>query len=121
MPRYRRSRVQGGTYFFTVALARRDRALLIDHIDAFREAYRKVAETLPFSTIAICVLPDHVHAVWQLPEGDADFSARWSGIKADSRARCRRLDSAARVRRPSARRAYGNAVSGSTRFVTKRI
>jgi putative transposase len=28
------------------------------------------------------VLPDHIHAVWALPVGDADFSTRWNLIKA---------------------------------------
>jgi putative transposase len=27
------------------------------------------------------VLPDHIHAVWTLPPGDADFSLRWRLIK----------------------------------------
>ena len=27
------------------------------------------------------VLPDHIHAVWTLPDGDADFSVRWRWIK----------------------------------------
>jgi putative transposase len=35
----------------------------------------------PFKTIAACVLPDHIHALWKLPEGDADFSTRWNLIK----------------------------------------
>lgn len=26
---------------------------------------------------AIAILPDHLHCVWTLPEGEADFSARW--------------------------------------------
>jgi putative transposase len=26
-------------------------------------------------------LPDHLHALWALPDGDADFSTRWSLIK----------------------------------------
>ena len=38
-------------------------------------------ERRPFETIAICILPDHIHAIWELPDGDADFSARWSLIK----------------------------------------
>ena len=29
------------------------------------------------------VLPDHIHAVWTLPPGDADFSLRWRLIKID--------------------------------------
>lgn len=27
-------------------------------------------------------LPDHLHTLWTLPEGDADFSGRWRAIKA---------------------------------------
>jgi putative transposase len=26
-------------------------------------------------------LPDHLHCIWTLPEGDADFSTRWMMIK----------------------------------------
>ena len=64
MSRYRRSNQPGGTYFFTVALADRSATLLTEHIEAFRSAYRAVHRKRPFHTIAICVLPDHVHAVW---------------------------------------------------------
>ena len=31
--------------------------------------------------VAMVVMPDHLHAVWTLPEGDADFPLRWSLIK----------------------------------------
>lgn len=31
---------------------------------------------------AIVVLPDHLHTIWTLPPGDADFSLRWKMIKA---------------------------------------
>jgi putative transposase len=47
-----------------------------------RRIYRSVAERRPFETVAICILPDHLHAIWSLPERDADFSSRWSLIKA---------------------------------------
>src|SRR5437016_933279 len=30
--------------------------------------YRTACERRPFETIAICVLPDHMHALWALPE-----------------------------------------------------
>ncbi len=26
-------------------------------------------------------MPEHLHCIWKLPEGDADFSTRWSLIK----------------------------------------
>lgn len=32
---------------------------------------------------AIVLLPDHLHRVWSLPEGDADFSTRWRLIKTE--------------------------------------
>jgi putative transposase len=81
MSHYRRSLTKGATLFFTVNLADRSSRLLVDEIDRLRNAYRRVAERYPFETIAICVLPDHLHAVWQLPTDDADFGKRWALIK----------------------------------------
>ena len=81
MPDYRRSDVKGGVFFFTVALADRSSSLLTREIDRLRRVYRTVQERHPFETIAICVLPDHVHAFWALPQHDPDFSIRWNLIK----------------------------------------
>jgi putative transposase len=81
MPRYRRARIMGGTYFFTVTLADRSSRLLVDRIDLLRRAYGDVQRQRPFETLAICILPDHLHAIWSLPEADADFSTRWNLIK----------------------------------------
>lgn len=61
MPRYRRWFVPGGTHFFTANLPRQDSSLLIDEIAALRAAYAEAAERQPFETIAICVLPNHLH------------------------------------------------------------
>jgi putative transposase len=82
MPNYRRAKVAGATYFFTVNLAQRDRSLLMEHIDALRAAFSGIKSALPFRTDAIVVLPDHLHAIWTLPVDDADFSTRWQRIKA---------------------------------------
>ncbi|PWJ13340.1 REP-associated tyrosine transposase [Jannaschia seohaensis] len=82
MSRYRRLFVSGGTYFFTVKLADGDETTLIDQIDDLRACYGRCAASHPFATRAIVVLPDHIHAVWTLPDGDADFSGRWKRIKA---------------------------------------
>ena len=82
MPNYIRAAVPGATYFFTVALAQRSESLLVDHIEALRKAFRDEQRAHPFDVDAIVVLPDHLHAVWTLPPGDADFPARWRGIKA---------------------------------------
>ena len=81
MPRYVRAHVPGGTFFFTIALARRGDDLLVREVDALRTAYAEVARDTPFRTEAVVILPDHLHAVWTLPEGDADFSTRWKRIK----------------------------------------
>jgi REP element-mobilizing transposase RayT len=53
-----------------------------------RRSYRRTsrcrgknAQTFPFIIDAVVVLPDHMHAIWTLPPGDADFSLRWKLIK----------------------------------------
>ena len=67
MPDYRRNRVPGGTYFFTVNLLERNLRLLTDHIDLLRLAVRQVRTRRPFHIDAWVVLPDHMHCIWTLP------------------------------------------------------
>ncbi len=81
MTAYRRFRRSGGTYFFTVTLADRGATFLTEHIDVLRQAYTETMRERPARTDAIVVLPDHLHAIWTLPEGDNDFSTRWRLIK----------------------------------------
>ena len=78
---YRRNRVPGATYFFTVALRDRTSRLLTEHVTELRRAYTEVQLRRPFGTVALVILPDHLHAIWRLPEGDADYSGRWRAIK----------------------------------------
>ena len=73
--------MKGSVFFFTVVLAERPSDLLIEQIERFRRSYQAVQQRRPFETVAICVLPDHIHALWALPDGDADFSTRWNLIK----------------------------------------
>jgi putative transposase len=80
---YRRNHIAGGSYFFTVNLAERRSRLLIDNIEALRAAFRETRRRHPFTVEAIVVLPDHLHAIWTLPEDDDDFPTRWRAIKAD--------------------------------------
>jgi putative transposase len=84
MTDYRRNRVPGGVYFFTVNLADRRSDLLIREIEALRDAVRTVRARAPFHIDAWVVLPDHMHCMWTLPETDANFSARWQAIKTAS-------------------------------------
>ena len=81
MPNYRRLFVPGGTYSFTVCLADRNARLLMDKIDLLHADTEKTRIKYPFETIAFCILPDHIHAVWRLPDGDHDFAIRWRLIK----------------------------------------
>ncbi|WP_367155523.1 transposase [Methylomonas sp. HYX-M1] len=81
MPNYRRNRIPGGTYFFTVNLLERKSALLIEHIAELREAVRATRQQQPFHIDAWVVLPDHMHAIWTLPSGDDQYSNRWRAIK----------------------------------------
>ena len=79
---YRRYRVSGGTYFFTVNLLERcPNDLLVGHIDILRSVVRDVRSKRPFVIDAWVVLPDHLHCVWTLPPGDDDFANRWRLIK----------------------------------------
>jgi hypothetical protein len=79
MPDYRRNRVPGGTFFFTVNLLDRRSNLLVARIDALRDAVRQVRARAPFHIDAWVVLPDHMHCLWTLPEGDAKFSQPVAG------------------------------------------
>jgi putative transposase len=81
MSDYIRSKRFGGTFFFTVTLKDRQSSLLVDHVDLLRESVRYVKSRRPFVIVAWVILPDHIHAVWRLPEGDNDFPRRWQLIK----------------------------------------
>jgi len=82
MSNYRRVRIEGGCYFFTVVCWRR-RPLFADpaRVELLRRAFRTVMRQRPFSIDAAIVLPNHLHCLWTLPEGDDDFSGRWREIK----------------------------------------
>jgi REP element-mobilizing transposase RayT len=81
MPNYRRLFVPGGTFFFTVNLLDRRHPWLTESIHVLRAAYGYVQARRPFETVAICVLPEHLHCVWRLPPEDQDYPARWRLIK----------------------------------------
>ena len=81
MPNYRRAFVPGGCWFFTVNLLERQKILLVERIELLRLAVATTRRDRPFTIDAFVVLPDHLHAVWTLPPGDADFSTRWRLIK----------------------------------------
>lgn len=90
MSHYRRSLTPGASYFFTVVTYRRQTILCDDPVRlALRAAIQQVRDTHPFAIDAWVLLPDHLHCVWTLPEGDLDFSSRWMAIKRAVSLACR--------------------------------
>jgi putative transposase len=84
MPNYRRVWIPDGTYFFTVNLLRRHgNDLLVRWIDDLREVVASVKARHPFTIHAWVVLPNLLHCVIELPEGDVDLALRWRLIKSD--------------------------------------
>ncbi len=81
MPNYRR--LYGGiAYYFTVVTYNRLPILTGNQSRmALHDAWNIVEKRFPFRTNAICLLPDHIHAIWTLPEEDQNYSLRWKEIK----------------------------------------
>lgn len=82
MSSYIRPRIGGASIFFTVALAHRGSDLLVREIGTLRRAVADTRRERPFEIEAWVVMPDHLHAVWRMPEDDSDYSVRWGAIKA---------------------------------------
>jgi len=82
MSYYRRSHIAGATYFFTLTTYQRLALLTEERVrTAVREAIGEVRISLPFEIDAWVLLPDHLHAIWTLPEHDPDYGKRWGLIK----------------------------------------
>ena len=82
MPEYRRHRIPGGTYFITIVTYQRQPILTLPKSrEILRYAWKTVQSRYPFSTDAICLLPDHIHTLITLPENDDNFPKRISEIK----------------------------------------
>ncbi len=81
MSNYRRVKVKGGCFFFTVCLDDRSESTLTDHVEDLKAAWRWTKNHKPFACPAWVVLPDHIHCIWKLPPEDDDYSVRWKLIK----------------------------------------
>ncbi len=121
MSNYVRYRVPGGCYFFTVNLLERKKHLLTEHIELLRHAFRTVKQQRPFHIDAIGILPEHLHCILTLPEGDDDFSGRWRAIKKIFSKGLPVTEHRSDVRLKRHERGFGSAVFGNMPFVTKQI
>lgn len=66
--------------YFTVALRHAGDDLLVLELPRLWAAMQLTQSELPFAMPAWVVLPDHLHCIWHLPLGDADFATRWRRI-----------------------------------------
>ena len=69
-------------YFFTINLQDRNSDLLVENIDSLKEAFKQAKAKHPFDILAMVVLPDHLHMIMSLPEGESNFSVRIQSLKA---------------------------------------
>jgi putative transposase len=90
MTNYRRLKVRGGSYFFTLVTYQRQ-SWLCDSVarQSLRSSMLHVRQKYPFQIDAMVLLPNHLHCIWTLPEGDADYGIRWSLIKRHVTQYCR--------------------------------
>ena len=73
--------MQREAHLLSVNPAKRRSDVLVRHIDDLHAVMETVKVTHPLAILAMVVLPEHLHAIWR-PSGDADYSLRWSLIKA---------------------------------------
>lgn len=91
MPNYRRAR-EGQSYFFTVVTRDRQPVLCEAPVRRLlREVVQELKANRPFAIDAWVLVPDHLHCIWTLPEGDTDYSARWGWLKKEVTKRLRDL------------------------------
>jgi len=82
MPEYRRVKIPGATYFFTLVTYHRNKIFSSENArNLLLDIFKQTKIRHPFKEVAYCLLPDHVHLIWQMPENDADYSIRISIIK----------------------------------------
>lgn len=84
MPNYRRAFQPGGTFFLT--LVTEDRCPIFAEEPAraiLRVALERSRYFHPFDLEAIVLLPDHLHMVIKLPEGDSNYSIRITNLKSN--------------------------------------
>jgi len=121
MTGYRRNFIPGGSFFFTVNLAERQLRLLTEHIAELRTAFDETRQRHPFTIDAMVILPDHLHALWTMPEGDADFATRWRLIKSGFHAACCKASKFPPAVPAGANAGSGSDAIGSTPFATRPI
>jgi putative transposase len=123
--RYRRLKVDGATYFFTlVTFERRPMFASRTAVELLSSVIAEVCARHFFTIDAQVILPDHLHALWAMPERVSDYAKRWSLIKATfSRSYARTMSTPARDlgRRRKREQTVWQRAFGSTSLATRTI
>jgi len=82
MPDFRRNLIPGASYFLTIVTYQR-RPLFKEQFakDLFWQVMEIIETRYPFKNEVFCLLPDHFHCIWTLPEDDHDYSKRVKELK----------------------------------------
>lgn len=111
---YRRALLAGASYFFTVVTEQRRPVFAAEkEVNLLRDVFREVRQRYPFQIDAAVVMPDHLHCIWTLPPGDADYALRWRLIKTGFTKAC---DASWRVPPPAARQRKGQQSVWQNRY-----
>ena len=83
MANYRRLYTPGACYFFHTGCVPQASHFFCDALfrSALRQAIVQTRIKYPFAINAWVLLPNHLHTIWTLPQGDANYSLRWQQIK----------------------------------------
>jgi len=82
MTRYRRAKGEGVLYFFTLVTCQRRPLFSASFArSCLRRAIRQTRQHAPFRIVAFCLLPEHLHCIWEMPRADNNYAQRWARIK----------------------------------------
>ncbi|MEL6681929.1 MAG: transposase [Pseudomonadota bacterium] len=81
MSNFQRRYVPEHTHFFTARLQDPASDMLVSQIGLLRDASRTVIKRWPFEIAGAVILPNKLHMIWVLPNGDVDFAKRWRLVK----------------------------------------
>jgi putative transposase len=82
MSQYRRFYVPGSTVFLTVVTYQRIPLFENpENVQCLRRSLKTVQASMPFEFLAGVVMPEHLHFLWTMPEGDSNYSKRIGRMK----------------------------------------
>jgi putative transposase len=82
MSQYRRFYVPGSTVFLTVVTYQRIPLFEnLENVQYLRRSLKTVQASMPFEFVAGIVMPEHLHFLWTMPEGDGNYSKRIGRMK----------------------------------------